>query len=50
MNITEAQDREFRSIFETPLAIKLGLGSNFQRKILCTGVTAMGVGIVSPKT
>ena len=32
------------------LARKLGLGSNFPRKILLGRVTAMGVGIVAPKT
>ena len=46
---TDAQDAELRKTYEKPLARKLGLGSNFPRKIMHGRVTAMGAGIVIPK-
>ena len=50
MSITDAQDMQLRRMCERPLARKLGLGSNFPRKIMYGRVTAMGVGIFSHKT
>ena len=49
MSIIDAQDAELRRTCEIPLARKLGLGSNFSRKIMCGRVTAMRIGIVATK-
>ena len=49
MSIEDAQNADLRKTCEKPLARKLGLGSNFPRKIMFGRVTAMGVGIVAPK-
>ena len=50
MDMTDAQDKELRRTYEKRLARKLGSGRKFPRKMLCGGVTAMGVKIVAPKT
>ena len=50
MSIVDAQDVDLRKTCEKPLARKLGLGSNFPRKIMHGRVTVMGAGIVAPKT
>ena len=50
MSIIDAQDMELRWTRERPLARKSGLGSNLSRKITHGRVTAIGVGIVAPKT
>ena len=49
MDMTDAQDKELRRAYEKPLTRKLCLGSNFTKKILSGRVTAMGVGVMTPK-
>ena len=50
MEIKDAQDKKLGIMNEKPLARKLGLGSNFTRKIFHGRSSEMGVRIVAPKT
>ena len=50
MELSDTQDKMLRRSYEKPLASKLGLGSDFPRKMLHCKVSSMGVVIVAPKT
>ena len=50
MKITNNQDKELRKLYETTLAKKLRLGSNFSRAAMCSRKSAVEIGLVKPKT
>ena len=50
VSITDKQEKEPKTIYETPLLNKLQLREKFPRKVLYTRCTVMGVGIIQPKT
>ena len=50
MELSDEQDKELSKTHENPLAINLGSGSNFSRKMFHGRLKAMGVWIVAIKT
>ena len=50
MKITNNQDKELRKLYETTIAKKLRLGSNFPRAAMHSRKSAVGIGLVKPKT
>ena len=50
MKISKQQDKELRRLYETTLAKKLRLGSNFPRAAMHSRKSAVGIGLIKPKT
>jgi len=50
IKITNNQDKELRKLHETTLAKKLRLGSNFLRAAMHSRKSAVGIGLMKPKT
>ena len=50
MSFNKKQCEELKNIFELPTVRKMGLGNNFPRKLLHVKKSALGVGLIEPKT
>ena len=50
INLSKEQDKELRRMYETTLAKKLRLGSNFPRTALYSRKNAVEIGLIKPKT
>ena len=50
INLNEKQELELRKLYEEPMLIKLGFSRNFPRKVLYMRKSALGIGLMAPKT
>ena len=50
VHLTEQQEQELKRIYEPVLLKKLGLSENFPRSVLYSRKTALGVGLLAPRT
>ena len=50
MHVSKQQEKELKKIYEPVLLKKLGLSENFPRSALCSRKTALGVGLLAPRT
>ena len=49
INLKDYQDKILRKLYETTIAKKLRLGSNFPRAALCSRKNALWIGLIKPK-
>ena len=50
ININQRQEEDLKKIYEPVILRKLGLSKNFPRSVLYSRKTALGVGLMAPKT
>jgi len=48
--LNEKQELELKKLYEEPILMKLGFSRNFPRKVLYMRKSALGIGLMTPKT